>query len=130
MRVVVSGWRNMQDARLMYQILSRYKITRLAEGGAAGADRLAAMYANSKNIQHIQYKAAWHTYGKSAGPRRNIQMLVKEKPDLLIAFLHPESKGTAHIIQEAQIRNIRTEIVRIATGKAEIALKAPAKVAI
>lgn len=72
----------------------------IIEGGALGADRAAFDWAVCSFAQSEQYEANWDKYGKSAGPRRNKQMLDEGKPDLVVAF--PGGRGTAHMVQLAK----------------------------
>lgn len=52
----------------------------LLHGGCTGADQLAGNYASGKtHISVIECKADWERYGKSAGPRRNAEMMEMAK---------------------------------------------------
>lgn len=81
----------------------------LIHGGAKGADLLADAWAVNNWCSIIQMKADWKTHGKAAGPLRN-HLMLKEKPDLVIAF--PGGKGTAHMVKIAKQEGIEVmEIV-------------------
>lgn len=82
----------------------------LVNGGARGADRLAAVYwtklmrlwcssavpTGAKPDYYVEtYRADWARYGNSAGPIRNQQML-DTGLDMLLAF--PGGNGTANMI--------------------------------
>lgn len=96
--VLVCGGRDYADREHVFAVLdwldSRSPITRLVHGGARGADRLAAEWAHSKLIPVQAYPGDW-SQGRSAGPRRNEQMLADAKPNVVVAF--PGGKGTAHM---------------------------------
>lgn len=66
------------------QILSNYTGFVIISGGARGADTLARVYAFERDIPFEEYPAKWDVYGKSAGYRRNAEM-VKEA-SMLIAM--------------------------------------------
>lgn len=46
----------------------------------------------------------------AAGNRRNVRMLDAEKPDLVLAYPDPESRGTWHCVKAALARNIPVAI--------------------
>ena len=78
-------------------------------GGARGADQLAGAWAKERQVSYKTYPAQWDRYGKSAGFRRNEQMLNEGNPDLIIAF--PGGNGTAHMMRIARQRGYEvTEI--------------------
>lgn len=79
-------------------------ITLLIEGDAPGADRLAGRWARRSNVETIKFPAEWRKYGRSAGHRRNQQMLDEGKPDLVVAF--PGGRGTADMVRRAEAAGI------------------------
>lgn len=109
MRVLVCGGRKFRDENKMEEVLSKYEIDCLIEGGAWGADYLASQYAYKHGIWNERFPAMWETFGKSAGVIRNKQMLDEGKPDLVIAF--PGNKGTANMISQARHQGI--EVIEI-----------------
>lgn len=112
MRVLVCGGRNYTDYEKLAAVLDELdlneRFTTLIEGGAKGADSLAKNWAVIRDIIVEEYKANWDTYGKSAGWIRNTEMLVKGKPDLVIAF--PGGKGTHNMIRQATQAGIKVII--------------------
>lgn len=72
----------------------------LIHGAARGADRLADGWAVANWCEIEEYKADWSKYGKSAGYKRNQQMLDEGKPDLVVAF--PGGRGTAMMVKIAK----------------------------
>jgi predicted Rossmann-fold nucleotide-binding protein len=72
----------------------------IIEGGARGADALAAQWARKTRTTHEPYPADWESFGSMAGPMRNTAMLTQGKPDLVIAF--PGGRGTADMVRKAR----------------------------
>lgn len=69
----------------------------IVSGGARGADTLAEKYAKENGYALITYMADWNKWGKSAGFRRNYDII--QNCDICIAFWDGQSKGTAHDIE-------------------------------
>lgn len=113
MRVLVCGSRHFQDYPLLIKTLSKYPIDVLISGGARGADFLGERYAGDNGIPVEVYPADWEKHGKAAGPIRNLQMLKEGKPDLVIAFLAKDSRGTKNMVEIAQKAGITTHVVNI-----------------
>ena len=111
MRVLVCGSREWTDRQKVWNELDSIKPELIIHGGARGADSLAGLWAAYKGISERIFLPDWELYGKSAGVRRNNQML-DTNPDLVLAFWDGESKGTAHTIKEAHKRGIQTKVVR------------------
>jgi hypothetical protein len=102
--VLVCGGRNYTDKLKVWAVLhelhSHHKITHIIQGGATGADSMAAAWANSTNgVQNVCCDAPWPRDGKPAGHFRNVAMLAL-KPALVIAF--PGGKGTADMVRIAK----------------------------
>lgn len=113
MRVLISGDRRWKDAVLIYDILKMLpEGTLIIEGGARGADHLAAYAARVLGLGVRTVPANWNSFGRPAGMIRNRQMLAL-KPDLLIAFHDriTQSQGTADCLREAERRGISTVLV-------------------
>lgn len=76
----------------------------IVSGGAAGPDSWAIQEASDKyKLQTIVYPAEWDKYGKSAGYKRN-QNIVNES-DMILAFWDGISKGTNHTIDLTKAAN-------------------------
>lgn len=118
MKVLVSGTRALtveQKGYVYTRLLSEYVAATEAgytwiviAGGATGVDSCADQFALDVSLRFYRFPAQWGTYGKKAGVIRNIEMLDKAKPDLLIAFPSVKSIGTRHCIREAQKRGVQT----------------------
>ena len=102
MRVLVCGSRHFHDKKRMKEVLDNYDITTIIEGEARGADTLARLYAERYGIPCLPFPAQWGKHGKAAGPIRNREMLLSGKPELVIAFRGPNSRGTQNMINQAR----------------------------
>jgi hypothetical protein len=71
----------------------------IVSGGAKGADKLAEKYALDHGHSLFVYQPDWERYGKSAGYKRNQQIV--DNSDVLAAFWDGESRGTKHSIDLA-----------------------------
>lgn len=104
--VLVCGGRDFDDKSLLFDVLDGINKARgivlVIQGGARGADRLAAEWAVTAGVHSITFNANWDKYGKAAGPIRNKAMLEWE-PDLIVAF--PGGAGTANMVKQAKDGN-------------------------
>lgn len=100
MRVLVCGGRYYDDWTFIVNVLdsvhARQPVTLLIEGGATGADSLARRWAIARGIEVATYRANWDRYEHRAVPIRNSQMLLKGRPELVVAF--KGGRGTAHMV--------------------------------
>ena len=55
-----------------------------------------------------EFPANWAKHGNMAGPIRNQAMLVKGKPDLVLAF--PGGRGTADMVNRARVSKVPVEL--------------------
>lgn len=103
-RVLVTGSREWADPEPIRRELARLPSdTIVIHGMARGADRLAHEIAAELGLAVWPRPAMWER-GKAAGIIRNRQMLVEDKPDLVLAF-HPdlaEARGTRHMVEIAR----------------------------
>jgi hypothetical protein len=109
MRVLVCGGRDYRDHGAVWQALgaihTRTPIDVLIEGGATGADRWCAKWANCQHgVDTLTYPANWNKDGRAAGPIRNQRMLDEGKPDLVVAF--PGGRGTADMVRRAKAAGV------------------------
>ena len=86
-------------------------IDKIISGGAKGADTIAEEYAKRHNIEIQIFKPDWEKYGKSAGFRRNRDII--ENCDICIAFWDGESKGTKNDIDLCKKLNKLIYICRV-----------------
>lgn len=114
MKVLVCGGRRFKDRALLDRTLdaldAEIPITRVIEGGAWGADRLACMWALAHERESQRFPAQWAKHGKAAGPIRNAKMLAEAQPDLVVAFAG--GNGTADMVFRAKTSGVRVVEVR------------------
>lgn len=113
MRVLVCGSRHFNDYELLERILDEYDITEVIEGEARGADTLSRIYAEHRGISVRGFPADWALLGRRAGPIRNRQMLTEGKPDCVVAFRGPNSRGTQNMIDQATKAGVPVRIIEI-----------------
>lgn len=119
-KILVCGPRDWQDKALVYGVLDSYKEVVekrnlqlvIVNGGAKGADTFARMWAAENGVTEKRYPAQWERYGKSAGPKRNVEMLVQEQPSLVIGFAEGFilSKCTGDMINRARKGGFKTTV--------------------
>ena len=110
--VIVCGGRDFTNRDFVFSILDEHHkkttIGLIIQGGAAGTDAMAAEWANSRAIPYKEFKADWKRYGKSAGPKRNKEMLEylmkRTAKKYVIAF--PGGAGTLNMVIQATSANI------------------------
>lgn len=110
MRALICGGRDFTDwktfMRCMDQMNEQYgPFDAIVQGGAPGADAMAADLAYHWKIPTDEYLADWRTHGRAAGPIRNQQMLVEGKPEIVFAF--PGGRGTANMVALAKASGVR-----------------------
>lgn len=92
----------------------------VVHGGCQGIDMIADEYAKMYGYPTREYEVTdddWIKYGKYAGPRRNVMMLMKEYPDVVYCF-HPDikySRGTKNMIYESQKRGVKVFLYDLKT---------------
>ncbi len=104
MKFLVCGGRDFFDAQRVDLVLDILGPTSIIHGDAKGADALAANWAVKRGVPHECYVADWQMYGNSAGAKRNRLMLVKGRPDLVVAF--PGGRGTGDMVGAAGQRGV------------------------
>lgn len=125
MRVLVCGGRDYKDRDTIYRVLNSLSGASLGDkpnpswlprpdleiisGMARGADSIAEEWAVSNWVMCHRFPAQWDKYGKSAGYKRNAQMLEEGKPDLVVAF--PGGKGTQMMVDLARKAGIAVEVI-------------------
>ena len=114
MKVIIAGSRNFNDYNLLKtscdNLLTQFTNIEIVSGTARGADKLGERYAREKGYDIKEFPANWDKHGKSAGYIRNDEMA--QYADMLIAFWDGTSKGTKHMIDLANKRSLKVEIVR------------------
>jgi len=119
MKVLICGSRHFNDyEKLKKDVLDALPVgdylgATVISGHARGADTLGERLAEDMGWGLAVFPADWKTYGKGAGPIRNAQMLREGKPDVVIAFRGPESRGTQNMIDQATKAGIEVRIIEI-----------------
>lgn len=109
--IIVCGGRDFTQREYAFRVLDELLpiVSHIHEGGAAGADNLARMWAVARGIKWTAHHAPWETHGKRAGIIRNVEMLrsllATQRPDdahscLVVAF--PGGRGTEHMTMIAR----------------------------
>jgi len=119
MIVVVTGSRDYTEWRYVCSTLDEVHrrsgpITEIRHGAMCGADALASKWAHLRKVNVRPFGAQWGDDGDDAGPMRNRAMLnAGPKPDLVVAFPLPGSRGTWDCVKAAKQRGIATFIAGI-----------------
>lgn len=112
-KILVCGGRDYEDYTSMMRVLMQLWKDEgdyiIIHGCARGADNNADHYAIAHAVPTIRFPANWDKHGKRAGAIRNIEMLKRGKPDIVVAF--PGGRGTAHMIKIAQEAGVEVRIV-------------------
>jgi hypothetical protein len=113
-RLLVCGGRDFDGRDALFSELDRIAPTTIIQGGARGADRLAANWANAHaNLE--TYPADWDRHGKAAGAIRNQQMLDEGRPDAVLAC--PGGRGTADMVRRARSAGLTIIHLRQSNGE-------------
>jgi hypothetical protein len=100
-RVAVVGSREgVNPQEVVEYINSLPEGTIVVSGGARGVDSWAAEAARARGLEVVEIPADWATYGKSAGFRRNADIV--NSADEVTAFWNGISRGTQDTISKAQ----------------------------
>jgi predicted Rossmann fold nucleotide-binding protein DprA/Smf involved in DNA uptake len=101
MKIAIVGSRdypNLQQVSQYVQTLPNYTV--IVSGGARGVDRTAEQAARRCGLETDIYPADWNRYGKSAGYRRNAEIVAA--CDVVVAFWDGKSRGTSHTLDLAR----------------------------
>lgn len=111
LRILVTGSRHWTDRPAIARAItdacrgvSSHKVT-VVHGGARGADTIAGLVAAEFELDVEAHPADWDRWGKSAGHRRNAQM-VALGADLMLAFPLGDSRGTRGCMRLARLAGI------------------------
>lgn len=127
MRAIICGSRDFDDYVFMRDELDRLfekvdkkKLTILSGAQVTkdpddpdhkyGADYLAEQWAYSRKVTVERHHADWAKYGKSAGPRRNSEMLEADV-SVVIAFWDGTSRGTKDTIEKAKRMELKVKVI-------------------
>lgn len=108
MRILVCGGRDYLNKERVFQTLDNIHrqrgITSIVEGGATGADELAAEWAIKNGVDLAECPANWNKHGKYAGPKRN-KFMASLNIDGGVAFAGGAgTQGMVDILKERGIK--------------------------
>lgn len=129
MRIVVTGFRNWRSrpevwAQLAHwDWISGYRLEVAVGDCPTGADEYTRQWVRQAGRQDLcrvfcagpdrnpdlpaSYVSSWGTDGKAAGPTRNKAMIDTWQPLVVLAFLHPDSKGAVGCAEYARLQGIQ-----------------------
>jgi hypothetical protein len=103
MKVIVTGGRDFNDVDLIWKVLNSFplNITTIVHGNCpTGLDSHAKEWCQVFGVDQLPYDADWTKFGRSAGPKRNIQM-IEENMDAFFLLSFPGGKGTRQCTDHA-----------------------------
>lgn len=110
--VVVCGSRSWRDEKAIRERLRQLpQGSTVIHGAARGADVIAGKVAKELGLRVIECPADW-SQGRSAGYKRNREMIEKYRPDFVLAFWDGKSRGTQHTMRLAEDRGIDLIMIR------------------
>jgi hypothetical protein len=120
-RILATGSRDWDNPGRVYDAITDFAVMAKRAGwpgitvvhGACptGADLHASRWCRVQGFDEEKHPADWTRYGKSAGPRRNREM-VKAGADVHLAFIKNESKGATGTAGMAEKAGIAVKIWR------------------
>lgn len=123
-RIMVTGGRDWTDAEAIAEALMMVQITEAGPfvlmhgdcrdkktGEPCGADAIADRLAREMDWVVEKYPADWYNLGLAAGGIRNTAMVAR-RPDLVLAFPMPRSRGTWDAVNKARMAGIRVVVDR------------------
>ena len=120
-KVIIAGSRGFSNYRLLREQCNKFLREKrktsniiVVSGHARGADFYGEKYAQDEGFDLEIYPAQWEKIGKRAGYRRNEQMA--EVADALIAFWDGSSRGTKHMIDIMNEKNLLVRVVEYETS--------------
>jgi hypothetical protein len=114
---LVCGGRDFAEEPMFHDVMRRLvdmwgMPERIVEGACpTGADLMAKRWAQQYAIDIGEIAPDWEGLGKAAGPIRNEEMLMKYKPQRVIAF--PGGRGTADMVARARRRNSEITVIEV-----------------
>lgn len=100
MKTLIAGSRGINDIKILEKAIeeSKFNITEIISGHCSNSpDILGEIWARERNIKINIFEAQWNILGKSAGPRRNEEM-VKDAEQAIILW-DGKSSGTKHALR-------------------------------
>lgn len=113
-RILVFGGRDYSDQAKVFGALDMLAeqrvIIAIIQGDCpTGADKLARMWAITRNCHYDSYPANWRAHGRAAGPIRNQQMIDEGRPTMGLGF--PGGRGTADMARRLTAAGVHLQEV-------------------
>ena len=116
MRLVISGYRDFYDKNIieheMMKILNTSEEHTVIHGGCRGVDMIGDAIAKAHGWNVEVFKPDW-SVGKRGALIRNEEMVVIGRPTYALLFIHPESRGTKHMLGIVKKYGIPHTIVEV-----------------
>ena len=113
-RILVTGGRAYSDKERVFSTLDHYLAAYppllIIQGGAKGADALAAEWAQRREVPCLTHYASWGALRRAAGMIRNREMAEEWTPRIVIAF--PGGTGTNGMVGIAEELSIPVQDMR------------------
>ncbi|MBR0120878.1 MAG: DUF2493 domain-containing protein [Clostridia bacterium] len=116
-KIVICGGRHFNDyeylktsCREIIVQLNTDKPVEIVSGHCMGCDLLGEKFAEENGYKLTVFPAEWKKYGKSAGIKRNIQMIdyIGHTDSAVIGFVSNNTKGTRYTVERANENGIKT----------------------
>lgn len=117
MNLAVVGSRGITDKAVIWKAIEDYiaesgqVCESIISGGARGVDSIAEAWADAHGVKKVIWLADWDRFGKSAGYRRNINII--ESATHVLAIYDGKSRGTAHSIRLAKDHFKKLKVVEV-----------------
>ena len=110
MRVVICGSRGIGSVELIDKAvkMSGFEVTEVISGTASGPDTFAIEWAEKNGIPVVRMPADWNKYGRSAGFKRNKEMV--DIADAVIAIWDEKSNGTRNTMGLGKDKGIPVKV--------------------
>lgn len=110
MKTIIAGSRQISDYAMVEDAISQcaWRPTVVISGAARGVDTLGERWAEDNGVPVERFPADWGKHGKSAGYKRNLEMV--DHAEALIAIWDGESRGTKHMIDIARRAGLKVHV--------------------
>jgi hypothetical protein len=120
MRVLVTGSRNWENWDLLNKVLTdvcaeQRNVTIVHGHCPTGADAMADWWGELAEVQVERHPANWKQWGKSAGFRRNAEMVLLGA-DVCVGFIRNKSRGATMTVDLATKAGIPVKVYRSNDG--------------
>lgn len=114
--IAIIGSRRYEDLQQVRDYVASLPVDTVVVSGRGGnVDLTAEDAAKARGLATKIFPADWDTYGKSAGPRRNMDIIAN--CEMVVAFHDGASKGTLDTMQKAFRARPARRVVTYAPGE-------------